>query len=91
MTLPRETRIILPNQLRQPGAGGIDEHMDALPVGASRAPVKMRFQQGPVGGRRGEVRRSPRRQLCSESPQVGLTFSACRLSRLPSNAWTTPA
>jgi hypothetical protein len=91
MTLPREARIILPNQPQQSGAGRIDERMEALPVGASRAPVKMRFQQGSVGGRRGEVRRAPRRQLCSESPQVGLTFSACSLSRLLSKAWTTPA
>jgi hypothetical protein len=49
-TLPRETRIILSHQPRQPGAGGIDERMDALPVGAGGHPIKMGFQQGPVGG-----------------------------------------
>jgi hypothetical protein len=52
-TRPREARIILPHQPRQPGAGGIDERMDALPVGAGEDPIKVGFQQGSVGGVRG--------------------------------------
>jgi hypothetical protein len=54
-----ETLIILANQPRQPGTQGIDQGMDPVPVGSCGHLIEVGFQNGPVGGRGGDVRTPP--------------------------------
>src|SRR6266545_5846795 len=61
-TLPWKTLIILTNQARQPGARGIDQGMDPVPVGSCGSPSKVCFQNGRGRGRRGDMRRPPGRE-----------------------------
>jgi hypothetical protein len=69
-TPPREMLIILANQPRQPGTDGIDQGMDPLPLGAGGHPPKVGFQEGPVRGRSGDVRRSCRRRSSASRSQA---------------------
>src|SRR5882724_5037243 len=62
LTPPWETLIILVNQARQPGARGIDQGMDPVPVGSCRSPSKVCFQNGHGRGMREDVRRLPWRE-----------------------------
>jgi hypothetical protein len=58
-TPPWKMLIILANQPSQPGARGIDQGMDPLPVGSYGIPSEVCFQNGHGRGRREDVRTPP--------------------------------